>query len=63
MLPESFMKSGTELAKDARIFGIRFDELSRDELMAVAAMGWKKESDTREEAENRTKLLTRFRKN
>lgn len=34
-----------QLAKDATLYGVVFEDMSRDELIAAAAMGWKAYSD------------------
>lgn len=44
-LPEHFLKDGLELAKGATIFGVPFEALSKDELLATAANGWKASQD------------------
>lgn len=40
MLPNDFVEKGLELAKGLTLFGMRFEQLSRDELIAAAAHGW-----------------------
>jgi hypothetical protein len=47
-LPEQFVKSGLELAKGASLFGIPMEELTRDELLAATAKGWKAYGDALE---------------
>lgn len=49
LLPESFVKKNLELAKDARFMGIPLEELSRDELIAVAVAGWEAEMRARQD--------------
>jgi len=39
-LPDGFVQEGLKIAKGAVIFGVRLDDLSRDELLASAAHGW-----------------------
>jgi len=39
-LPDGFVQEGLKIAKGAVMFGVRLDELSRDELLASAAHGW-----------------------
>ena len=39
-LPESFVKTGLELAKGSVIYGIPLCEMARDELIAAVAHGW-----------------------
>jgi len=48
MLPDDFVISGLELAKGYRLFGIRFDDMTRDELIAAAAHGWNEDRKQRE---------------
>jgi hypothetical protein len=55
-LPEHFVNEGLKLAKGAMIFGVPLEELSRDELLAVAAQGWKAEENAREEGAKRLKF-------
>lgn len=43
-IPEEALKRGLELAKGALIFGVPFTELTHEELIAVAALGWKAEA-------------------
>lgn len=40
-LPETFVQRGIELASRTTLFSVKFDDMSRDELMAAAANGWK----------------------
>ena len=40
-LPETFFQRGIELASRTTLYGVKFDDMSRDELMAAAANGWK----------------------
>lgn len=56
-LPEKFVAEGLALAKDALIFGVRLDLLSRDELLAVAAQGWKLADQRRAEAQRVARVL------
>ncbi len=48
-LPANFVKTGLSLAEGARIFGVPLSELTRDELLAVAAQAWKAEQLARED--------------
>ena len=40
-LPKKFLEEGLNMAKEAMIFGIPFEDLTKEELMAVAAQGWR----------------------
>ena len=40
-LPVSFVQKGIELSKRTTLYGVKFNDMSRDELMAAAANGWK----------------------
>ena len=44
-LPESFLKEGGEWAKTARLFGVPLAGMTRDELLACCAQGWKRYTD------------------
>lgn len=44
-LPDSFLSKGLALADGAIIFGVPLKELSRQDLIAVAAQGWKAYTD------------------
>ncbi len=39
-VPDKIMTRGGQLAKEIRVFGHRLDELTKDQLIAVAAFGW-----------------------
>ncbi len=55
-LPESFVKKQLE-GEELRFFmGVPLDELSHDELMAVAIAGWKAERAAREAAYARSRF-------
>ncbi len=47
-LPEEFVISGLEIAKGASLFYKRFDDMTRDELIASAAHGWKAANNMRD---------------
>jgi len=49
-IPEYFVKEGVELSKDMTLFGVRMEELSRDELLAGCARGWKMYNDQVQES-------------
>lgn len=57
MLPKKFVETGMALAKGSSLFGVSFDDMTRDELIASAAMGWKKNEQTAVELRERTKHL------
>lgn len=40
-LPAEFVENGIKLAQECTLFGIPLTELSRDELLAAAAEGWR----------------------
>ncbi len=48
-LPESFVTTGLKLSEGATIMGIKFSNMTRDELIAVAAHGWTEEANSRKE--------------
>lgn len=58
-LPEKFLTEGTALAEDASIFGVRLSDLSRDELLAVAAQGWKAHQKLLDDNASRSRLFRR----
>lgn len=62
LLTESFIESGLKLAAGARIFGAAFDDLTRDELVAVAAHGWDAERKAREEGARSREVLMSWRR-
>ncbi|WP_236175352.1 hypothetical protein [Pseudomonas pseudonitroreducens] len=39
-IPEHILKRGLAMASGSTVFGVPLEELSKDELMAVAALGW-----------------------
>ncbi|HEX6827303.1 MAG TPA: hypothetical protein VF077_13370 [Nitrospiraceae bacterium] len=56
-LPEKFLKDGLELAENSRLFGMLFSDMTREELIASAAQGWKRENDARKEGNERAHSL------
>lgn len=40
-LPEGFVEKGLELAKGATLYGEFLEEMTREELLAAAAHGWR----------------------
>ena len=48
MLPDDFVEKGLELAKGSMLFGVNFDDMTRNELIAAAAHGWNEERKQRE---------------
>jgi hypothetical protein len=49
-LPTEFVEEGLALAARATIFGVPFADLSRDEAVAAAALGWMAERKSCEQA-------------
>ena len=47
-LTERFVKEGLELAKGCTLYGVYFDQMTREELIAAAAQGWNEERRQRE---------------
>jgi len=39
-IPEQTIKQGVALAEGATVYGVEFTDMSRDELIAIAAIGW-----------------------
>lgn len=56
-IPPAFVDKGLKLAKDARLFGVSFFDMTHDELIAAAAQGWNAERLAREEMSERTENL------
>jgi hypothetical protein len=52
-VPKSFVKRGLEYASKSAIYGVPLTQLSHDELLAVAAIGWK-DRDNRIQQSGRT---------
>jgi hypothetical protein len=48
LIPEQFLREGMILGEGTRIFGVELSELSREELIAVAAQGWNAERKLRD---------------
>lgn len=44
-LPENYVNEGLVLAESAKFMGLSLNTLSKEELIAVAAYGWKAYSD------------------
>ena len=57
-LPKHFVKTNLKKVKGAHIFGVPFEQLSRDELLAVAVAGWAAESNIRKENLRRLDLIS-----
>lgn len=49
-LPQKFVNEGLVLAKGAKLFGQDLESLTREELLAACAQGWKAERNAREDA-------------
>jgi hypothetical protein len=45
-LPQDILEEGLRLATNATIYGIRVQDMSRQELIAIAVLGWKNYNDT-----------------
>lgn len=45
-LPISVVEKGLALAEGSTLFGVLITELTRDELVAMTAMGWHREAET-----------------
>jgi hypothetical protein len=56
-IPEEMKEEGLSLSRGASIFGMSFDSLSREELVAVAVLGWKAYSDQLEEGGRQMEFL------
>ena len=48
MLPNSFVEKGLALAQGATLYGVAFEDMTREELIAAAAQGWNEERKQRE---------------
>ena len=62
-LPDQFMKRGTELADTCLLFGEKLTDLSREELIAAAAQGWRAYSDLLEQNSRHAETMRLFRFN
>jgi hypothetical protein len=60
-LSESFVSEGLALVKECKIFGVNLESLSRDELLAAAAIGWKSYNDHLESSINSMALMRDLR--
>lgn len=56
-LPGKFVEDGLKLAEGCRLFGLSFDELTRDELIAAAAHGWDYARKVREQAMSSSQMM------
>lgn len=62
MIPKSFVDENLAEAKGCSFFGVPIENLSRDELVACAVVGWKaKEANVIESARQRDFLLSLHR--
>lgn len=41
MLPDGLLEEGLELSRGAVVFGVNLDDMSKEQLKAVAALGWR----------------------
>jgi len=49
MIPKRFIESGTELANGASLYGVMFEDMTREELIAAAAHGWNEQRKAQKE--------------
>ena len=49
MLPDNFVESGLTLVKGASLYGVRFEDMTREELLAAAAHGWNEQRKAQKE--------------
>jgi len=56
-LPKKFIREGLELADGATLFGIPLEKLSREELIAAVAKGWKAYEDQLKEVARRREIF------
>ena len=49
-LPDEFVSAGLPAAKDCTLFDVRWEDMTRDDLIAAAVQGWKAEAAERAEA-------------
>ena len=61
-LPEKFIKDGLALSEGALFMGRPINELTREELIAVAAKGWKAYSDQLQDGIRTMDILGSFRR-
>jgi hypothetical protein len=55
-LPSEFVINGLVLADQGTLFGVRFCDMTRDELIAAAANGWKSHHAALEESIRRSQF-------
>jgi len=55
-LPPDLIERGLKLARGANFMGERIEDLTREELMAIAALGWQAYSNQITESIRRTEL-------
>lgn len=60
-LPQKFVDEGLALAKGAKLFGFDLESLTRDELLAACAQGWKAEQRARDLGMSQLKFMTDVR--
>ena len=61
MLPDSFLKKGLELSKGCKFIGIPLEDFTKEELLAIAVMGWKAEQNAREQGLHDVEFLMSLR--
>jgi len=57
MIPQKVIKEGLKLAEGSTIFGKPFNDLTKEEAIAMAAYGFDMERKTREERNKRIDFL------
>jgi len=55
-LPKEMVDEYLKKAENVTFFGIKIKDLTKDELIVAAVMGWEVESRTREQLNSRMKL-------
>lgn len=56
-LPEFFVAEGAEMAEGCAIFGVLLQDMTREELLAVAAQGWNAYTKSMEQATKDMRML------
>ncbi len=62
MIPKQFVDRYLKEASGATFFGMPINELSRDELIAMAISGWKAEREAIKDSQRSIKFLMDLRK-
>lgn len=61
-LPDGWVKDGLALARGAHVFGVPFEEMSRDDLIAAAAHGWNEQRNLVKAHQRDRDLMLRTRR-